>query len=214
MTNIDNVTIQWSMRVIGANAFKGCTGLRWLRLPSSLFSINDNAFNGCTALKWVYYPGFNYPEGTVSASAFPSNSGMTLYISVESTPSASDYKSSTGWSKFATVTKSIQAYDYYMVDGGFYAVGSSDINSYTTVRNLTLVGYSTSGSNTSNGTVYSALSGGTFTPSGQSITYKVGTLGSNAFTDQTTLVTVTLPSTMSSYRVGAQYSAFMGATSL
>ena len=213
-TNIDNVTIQWSMRIIDTDAFRGCTGLRWLRLPSSIYRLGADAFNGCTALKWVYYPGFNFPEGGVSSTTFPNNSGMTLYISHDSQPSASDYKASSGWSRFATVTNSIEAYDWYMADGGYYTVGSSDSNPYSTTRTITLTGFNKNGSNTSNGTVYTAMDGGTFTPSGQSITFKVTSLGHNAFSDQTTLKTVNLPGTITSYRVGAQYAAFFGATSL
>ena len=213
-TNIDNVTIQWSMRIIDTDAFRGCTGLRWLRLPSSIYRLGADAFNGCTALKWVYYPGFNFPEGGVSSTTFPNNSGMTLYISHDSQPTPSDYKASSGWSRFATVTNSIEAYDWYMADGGYYTVGSSDSNPYSTTRTITLTGFNKNGSNTSSGTVYTAMDGGTFKPSGQSITFKVTSLGHNAFSDQTTLKTVNLPGTITSYRVGAQYAAFFGATSL
>ena len=213
-TNIDNVTIQWGTRIISESAFQGCTGLRWVRLASSLARMDLYAFDGCTALKWVYYPGFDYPELGIYSTSWPSNSGMTLYIPYESNRSPSDYKSQAGWSKFATVTNSIEAYDYYMADGGYYSVGKSDSNPYTTVRAVTLIGFNKNGSNTSSGTVYSAMGGGTFTPSGQSITFKVTSLGHEAFVGQTTLKTVTLPATLTSYRVGAQYSAFYDATAL
>ena len=213
-TNIDNVTIQWGTRIIADSAFMGCTGLRWVRLASSIAKIQINSFGGCTALKWVYYPGFDYPVLGIYATSWPSNSGMTLYIPHDSNRTPADYKSQTGWSKFATVTNSIEAHDYYMADGGYYSVGQSDTNPYTTVRAITLIGYNKNGNNTSNGTVYSAMGGGTFTPSGQSITFKVTTLGHEAFVGQTTLKTVTLPATMTSYRVGAQYAAFYDATSL
>ena len=213
-TNISNVTIKWSCRVIGENAFQGCTGITWVRLASSVARMDLNTFGGCTALKTVYYPGFDYPALSVSPNVWPSNSGMTLYIPWESSHTPAEYKAKSGWTQFATVTQSIEAYDYYMNDGGLYCVGKSDTDAYTVTRNVTLTGFNTNGSQTSSGTVYSPIGGGTFSPSGQSITFKVTSLGARAFNGQTTLKTVTLPNTITSYRPSAHFFAFTGASSL
>ncbi|WP_262503176.1 leucine-rich repeat protein [Xylanibacter ruminicola] len=44
---IKSVNIGENVTTIGANAFKGCTNLRKLELPSTLMSIGENAFDGC-----------------------------------------------------------------------------------------------------------------------------------------------------------------------
>ena len=35
---------------IGANAFKGCTGLTQIRIPASVTSIDTTAFDGCVGV--------------------------------------------------------------------------------------------------------------------------------------------------------------------
>ena len=59
---------------IGENAFKGNTGITYVKLPSGVTSIAANAFNGCTSLK-----GITIPNGTVTIgdSAFEGCSAMT-----------------------------------------------------------------------------------------------------------------------------------------
>lgn len=193
-SNLKSVFMYWGVRIIGESAFQGCTNITYVSLPSSLFRIDTNAFKGCSKLATVYYSGFNFTEGTVDYNAFPSNSGMTLYISPYSKRSESEYKAKSGWTKFATVSKSRYAYDVYMNDGGFYTIGYTDSNGPTTTRSATLTGYSTGGDNTSSGTIYKP-SAATYTPSvygGGNITFSIDTIAYNCFEGQTTLKTIDL----------------------
>ena len=52
-TALTSVTIPSSVESIGANAFSGCTGLTAVTVPSSVTSIGANAFSGCNALAKV-----------------------------------------------------------------------------------------------------------------------------------------------------------------
>jgi hypothetical protein len=47
---------------IGANAFKGCTGLKQIRLPENC-SIADSAFAGCSQLIAIYGPAGGTAQG-------------------------------------------------------------------------------------------------------------------------------------------------------
>ena len=193
-SNLKSVFMYFSVRVIGENAFQDCSNITYVSLPSSLYRIDKNAFKGCTKLATVYYSGFNFPEGTINYDAFPSNSGMTLYISPRSKRSESEYKARSGWTKFATVSKSRYAYDVYMNDGGMYTIGYTDEYGPSTIRKATLIGYNTDGGNTSSGTIYKP-SAATYNPSvygGGNITFSIDTIAYNSFEGQTTLKTIDL----------------------
>ena len=45
------------VKVIGANAFCGCTSLKSVSIPSSLYSIEPEAFSGCTSLTEIRFDG-------------------------------------------------------------------------------------------------------------------------------------------------------------
>ena len=51
MVSIHN--IHESVTKIGSYAFRGCTSLRSITLPSSIHTISDGAFCGCTSLTTV-----------------------------------------------------------------------------------------------------------------------------------------------------------------
>ena len=113
--NIKSVRIRYGVTIIESAAFWRCTNLETLRLPSSLDQIVDGALYLCNSLKTVYYAGFNFPKLGVY---FPSNSGMTLYIPLQSKRTTDEYKAADGWKVFTNVVYSRDAYDFFMVDGG------------------------------------------------------------------------------------------------
>ena len=153
--NIKSVRIRFGVDIIEAAAFWRCTNLETLYLPSSLSQIVDGALYLCNSLKTVYYAGFNFPKLGVY---FPSNSGMTLYISPLSKRSIAEYKAADGWKEFTNVVKSSAASDILMADGGYYSIGYSDQWGPTTFRSATLVGYYPFGDGTNDGAMYKPTS--------------------------------------------------------
>lgn len=162
-TTVKSVVFNWGARIIGQSSFYGCTNLTEVHLSSSVARIDASAFAGCTSLQKVYYSSFDFPSLSCQASSWPSNSGMTLYISPLSEKTPDEWLAATGWNKFSSAVKSGDACDYHLEDGGQYAVGSSDTDGVDVLRNLTLVGYKkpsrVSGSDpTEGGTVYRPMS--------------------------------------------------------
>ncbi|MCQ2291411.1 MAG: leucine-rich repeat domain-containing protein, partial [Muribaculaceae bacterium] len=121
-TNINTVSINYGLWGICASAFQGCTNLKMLRIPSTCLSIEANAFYGCSKLFEVYFAKAD-PRGYLySASAFPSNSNMTLFTTKTDPNSAQYAKAVTAFSKFTTVKKSSYAYDLSTSDGAMLVV--------------------------------------------------------------------------------------------
>jgi len=69
ITRITKVSIPGSVSLIGANAFRGCTGLESVHIGIGAGTwIEANAFAGCTNLTWVTIGGWVEIE---NANAFP-----------------------------------------------------------------------------------------------------------------------------------------------
>lgn len=184
-TNIVSVRINYGVVYINPNAFEGCTSLITVNLPSSLKMIMNNAFKGCTALRNVYYSGFSFPQGSVSTSAFPNNSSMSLYIPYQSLKTPAEYKARPEYSNFTNVVNSVYAYDFSMGDGGFYCIGWPDNDGPSTVRSATLTGFYIS----STATQYKPTSA---TYTSYNLKFSIDTIGANAFQAQSTLTSIDL----------------------
>jgi hypothetical protein len=187
-TNIVGVNMRFGVGYIENEVFRGCTNLTYVRLPSSLKTILNGAFQGCTSLKTVFYAGFDFPQGTIQSTAFPSNSGMNLYIPYPSRKTPAAYKANSTFSKFADVAYSPQAYDYYMDDGGAYCIGWPDSYGASTVRSATFSGF-LGGGNSNYGAKYIPTQA-SYTSCG--LTFSIDTIGANAFQGQSTLKTIDL----------------------
>ena len=48
-------SLAYVVRVIGSNAFEGCTGISSVTIPSTIDSIGNSAFAGCTGIHTVYF---------------------------------------------------------------------------------------------------------------------------------------------------------------
>lgn len=200
-TNIQSVEMCFGVAYIESNAFNGCTGLIFMRLPSSFKELGANAFHGCSSLARVYYAGFDFPQGAMASNGFPNNSGMTLYIPYQSRKTPAQYKAHSIFDRFATVSYSNGAYDYDMMDGGAYCIGWPDNDGPSVTRSATLSGFR-GANNSSNGTVYRPTSH-SYTITG--LTFSIDTIGENAFADQSTLKTIDLTSLTHLKHFGAQY---------
>ncbi len=196
-TNIVSVRINYGVVYINPNAFEGCTSLITVNLPSSLKMIMNNAFKGCTALRNVYYSGFSFPQGSVSTSAFPNNSNMSLYIPYQSLKTPADYKARPEYSNFTNVVNSVYAYDFSMGDGGFYCIGWPDDDGPSTVRSATLTGFYIS----STATQYKPTSA---TYTSYNLQFSIDTIGANAFQAQSTLTSIDLTNASNLKYFGSQ----------
>ena len=212
-TTVKSVVFTWGTRIVGTSSFQGCTNLTEVHLSSSIARIDASAFAGCTSLQKVYYSSFDFPSLSCHATSWPSNSGMTLYISPLSEKSTSEWLAATGWNKFSNAVMSGDACDYHLQDGGQYAVGSTDAEGIDVLRYLTLVGYKkpsrTPGSDpTEDGTVYRPVSN----ISDGGIRFHFTRIGTGALKNQTALKTIDLTNAIFLKSISAQ--AFSGCSAL
>ena len=54
--SLRSVTLPKSLRYVGKDAFRDCTELSWITLPSGLIGIEEGAFSGCAKLRSVFIP--------------------------------------------------------------------------------------------------------------------------------------------------------------
>lgn len=212
-TTVKSVIFNWGARIIGQSSFSGCTNLTEVHLSSSVARIDASAFAGCTSLQKVYYSSFDFPSLGCQATSWPSNSGMTLYISPLSVKTTSEWLAATGWDKFSNAVKSGDACDYNLQDGGQYAVGSTDADGVDVLRYLTLVGYKkpsrTPGYDpTEDGTVYKPESN----ISDGGIRFHFTTIGTGALKGKTALKTIDLSNAIFLTTINSQ--AFVGCSAL
>jgi hypothetical protein len=74
MTGVKSVTLNDGLTSIGASAFEGCTSLTSITIPAGVTSIGADAFKGCTKLTTVIING----NPTIAAGAFPSTATVTM----------------------------------------------------------------------------------------------------------------------------------------
>lgn len=73
MTGVTKVTLNDGLTSIGASAFEGCTKLTSITIPASVTSIGADAFKGCTSLTSVTILG----NPTIGDGAFPESATVT-----------------------------------------------------------------------------------------------------------------------------------------
>ena len=87
-SDLTSVSIPSSVKSIGFNAFQYCTKLASVSLPSGVTSIGDNAFDGCSVLTSI-----DIPNGvkTIGESAFQNCSSLTSINIPNSVTSLGNY---------------------------------------------------------------------------------------------------------------------------
>ena len=89
-TGLTSITIPSSVTSIGNKAFEDCTGLTSITIPSSVTSIGDLAFEGCTGLTSITIPS---SVTSIGDWAFFECSGLTSITACKMEPS--EYNCST-----------------------------------------------------------------------------------------------------------------------
>ena len=71
-SNFESITLSSSLKVIPAEAFKGCRRLTKLVIPASVIEIKDNVFTGCSLLKDVIFlcPAPKFTPSDIDENAF------------------------------------------------------------------------------------------------------------------------------------------------
>lgn len=99
-----SVQIPSAVKAIGGEAFRECTGLTSLELPSGLTKIEEGAFSGCSNIVsiYAYMPDPSLFDG--DGKDFPTcfNENCTLYVPKKSYTA---YIVAPGWGDFKTIAK-------------------------------------------------------------------------------------------------------------
>ncbi|WP_407405107.1 leucine-rich repeat protein [Sodaliphilus sp.] len=159
-TNLTSVTINYCPdgNTIKYEAFKGCKNITWVRIPSSTIRIEEKAFADCTGLKYVYMACPDPDAVDVKNNAFPNNSNMELHIPKAGITGISDaYKRLAAYAPFSVVYMSSDAYDFLFTDGAQMCVTNKP--TATEPGEVSMVGYSMSGSTAKDGNFVPACTG-------------------------------------------------------
>ena len=79
---------------VAEGMFAGCTSLPFITLPSTVTEIKANAFNGCSSLKYVNILAAS--PATLGANAFPTTAGVYVKPS-----KLSNYQANTAWNAYS-----------------------------------------------------------------------------------------------------------------
>lgn len=122
-----------TVKIIGANAFDGCSSLTSITLPQSLTSIENLAFADCTALQNI-----NIPQNVtnIGASAFLSCESLT---SITIPSGVTSIKTATF--AFCTSLKSIELPDHLVSIGGSAFTSCTSLKSVVIPAEVTSVGF-------------------------------------------------------------------------
>ncbi len=98
-TNLTNMTIGPSVKVIGIAAFKDCTGMTSLIISNSVTTINLSAFSGCSGLTSVTFPN---SVTTIGSMVFAECTGLTS-LTIPNSVSSIDPLAFYGCSSIASI---------------------------------------------------------------------------------------------------------------
>ncbi|WP_407405115.1 leucine-rich repeat protein [Sodaliphilus sp.] len=210
--NITSVQFDYTpgTTVVYISAFENCTNLTFARFASSIGAIHDNAFKGCTKLKRVFIARTD-PDSQHFKSAFPSNSGMTLYVSRVGDKTVDNYKNIDAFSVFSSIERSSSAYDFLFTDGAQMCVTKKPTG--TDAGEFTMVGYYKNGTIAKDGHFVPACvgtRGGTYGANGYK--YDFAAIADWACYENTDLKSIDLSKLTKLTRIPSY--AFMGCTNL
>ena len=217
-SSLVNVNLPQGLKTIGANAFDGCsalrsiylpdaleviserafagTGLTKLELPATVATIDNDVFAGCVNLTSVSVRSAN-PPTMLNADGFAAETYASALLKVPELSLAA-YQSADWWNLFQNITGDATLNNRYDFEsGGIYYL--------ITGPNTVEVTYKDNNYNSYSGTVNIPA-----TVAHDGVTYNVTAIGNLAFSNCTSLTSVTIPSSVTS--IG--WKGFYGCTSL
>jgi hypothetical protein len=226
-TSITNVTIPSSITSIEAYAFSGCTGLTSIDIPSTVATVGDYAFNNCTGITSKSYDasttilGENVFAGNTEMSSHEDTS-TGLVCSVNTASKSVAVTGYLGTAESLTVPTGItyngETYSIVAINAGAFKdasvtsivipqtvkvfPGAFDYDKTTALADDNSMTYALNDADkTASVTGYSGSSTGVVIP--VSIWgYDVTAINSNAFGENTTMTSITVPSAVPSFASG------------
>ena len=190
-TSLTSITLPSSLTSIGTSAFRGCYGLTSITLPSSLTSIGNSAFSGCTGLTSITLPSSLTSIGNTAFYGCLGLTSITLPSSLINLGTGAFF----GCTGLTSIT----------IPNGVTAIGSSAFENCTSLTSITFPSsLTTIGS-------YAFQNCTSLT----SITFpsSLTTIGSYAFYNCTSLTSISIPSSVTSIGSYAFYGCY-GLTSI
>jgi|GEM_PF-3674280 len=178
----------YTVTAIGANAFKGCTKVQTIYVPSTVTTIAGDAFKECTALVGLYMATATAP--TFTDGTIPSN----CYVYVKDNAALLSFGNIAGWKNYPKMIvlnqEGISIIDLTNKDFKFTILADN--------RNVSISGLYNAGELTYH--IPATVSDG-------KNTYNVTTIAANAFTTAAALKSLVIPSTIKIIKGDAFYGA-------
>lgn len=190
-SEITELKIPNSVKIIGNYAFSYCSGLTSITIPNSVTSISNYAFDGCSNLVEIYSLALIPPA--IDSNTFNGCYGATLYVPKNA---VNAYRTANYWKKFTNIVGFVECVGVFEVDGILYRAMND--GTATVIANEEMENYY----------VGDKVIAGTVAFEGNN--YVVTFIDDNAFSDCYDLTSVVIPNTIDS--IGEQ--AFQGCTGL
>ncbi len=175
-TKLQSVTLPESLTSVAGYAFNKCSNLKTINIPSSVTCIDDHTFDGCQNLKTIAIPA---TVATIKEGAFSSCSNLTVYCEAETIPAGW----SSSWNPYVSSNPPVCN---AIVEGDFVFRPSSD-------STANVIGYIGSETDITIPETYTH----------NNTECSVTGVGSQAFSGNTSITSITVPETVTEIESGA-----------